>query len=59
MSGRRERPDWVQCAACGTVYAPHLRNTFACPKCGDPGWFPAAIPNGEEPLEPPVESAAS
>lgn len=41
----------MQCAACGTVYAPALQNTFACPKCGDPGWFPAAIPDGEDPLE--------
>jgi Zn finger protein HypA/HybF involved in hydrogenase expression len=58
MLDRHDRPDWVQCARCGTVYSPSLRNTFACPKCGDPGWFPAAIPDGEEPLTPPFEATS-
>ena len=58
MSGRRDnrdRPDWVICMWCRTVYAPTLVGTIACPKCGDPRWEPSAIPDGEEPLEPPVK----
>jgi hypothetical protein len=50
----RERPDWVMCLLCRTVYAPVHVGAIACPNCGDPRWEPSAIPDGEEPLESPL-----
>jgi uncharacterized Zn finger protein (UPF0148 family) len=61
MIGRRDtrdRPDWVVCAWCRTVYAPRLTGTIVCPKCGDSRWEPSAIPDGEKPLEPPLAAVA-
>jgi hypothetical protein len=61
MIGRRDtrdRPDWVICAWCRTVYAPRLTGTIVCPKCGDSRWEPSAIPDGEKPLEPPLAAVA-
>jgi hypothetical protein len=56
MNGRRHTPDWVVCIRCRTIYAPALFGLVECPKCGDPGWEPAAIPDGDEPLESPLDA---
>jgi hypothetical protein len=59
MNGRRERPDWVICRSCRAVYAPELVGAVACPRCGEKRWEPSAIPDGDEPLEPPLLTGAA
>jgi hypothetical protein len=55
MGDEARLPDWVRCASCWTVYAPALLPAPGCPKCGSAEWLHAAIPDGEEPLRPPVD----
>jgi hypothetical protein len=43
---------------CRTIYAPTLVGTVKCPKCGDSRWEPSAIPDGEKPLESPLQALA-
>jgi hypothetical protein len=58
MNGRRDTPDWVICLWCRTIYAPSLLGRIVCPRCGDSRWDISAIPDGDEPLEPPLAAMA-
>jgi hypothetical protein len=45
--------------SCRAVYAPRLVGVIVCPNCADPRWEPSAIPDGDEPLEPPLRGLHS